>query len=53
MGCEAMRILERRFQDGEEMMGEKLIIQRNLVKTGLIKRGSEKHKEFQEEKQDE
>ena len=53
MGCEAMRILERRFQDGEEMMGEKLIIQRNLVKTSLIKRGSEKHKEFQEEKQDE
>lgn len=53
MGCEAMRILERRFQDGEEMMGEKLIVQRNLVKTSLIKRGSEKHKEFQEEKQDE
>lgn len=53
MGCEAMRILERRFQDGEEMAGEKLIIQRNLVKTSLIRRGSEKHKEFQEEKEDE
>lgn len=46
MGCEAMRILERRFRNGEEVSGEKVIIQRNLVKTWLIKRGSEKHKEI-------
>lgn len=46
MGCEAMRILERRFKSGAEGPGEKVIIQRNLVKTWLIRRGSEKHKEL-------
>lgn len=46
MGCEAMRILERRFRKAEGVEEEKLIIQRNLVKTWLIKRGSEKHKDL-------
>lgn len=53
MGCEAMRILEGRFHKDREMEGGKLIIQRNLVKTWLIKRGSEKHKKFQEENKNE
>lgn len=50
MGCEAMRILERRFEMAGKDQGEPLILQRNLVKTRLIKRGSEKYKKFQEEK---
>lgn len=50
MGCEAMRILEGRFQSGEKMAEERTIIHRNLVKTWLVRRGSEKHKDMQEEK---
>lgn len=50
MGCEAMRILERRFQTDGEARGESLVLQRNLVKTRLIKRGSEQYNKFQEEK---
>lgn len=47
MGCEAMRILERRFQMAGEAWGEPLVLQRNLVKTRLVKRGSEKYKQFE------
>lgn len=49
MGCEAMRILERRFQMAGEAQGESWVLQRNLVRTRLIKRGSEKYKELSQE----
>lgn len=46
MGCEAMRLLEQRFQNGREAGAEHVIIQRIMVKTWLIKRGSEKYEKF-------
>ncbi len=42
MGCEAMELLERRFESKQEATAEKMVIRRNSVKTWLVKRGSEK-----------
>lgn len=48
MGCEAMGLLERRFQDGRDVIQERIITKRHTVKTWLIKRGSEKYNKFKE-----
>lgn len=42
MGCEAMGLLESRFQSKGNSEEGQMVIHRNLVKTWLIKRGSEK-----------
>lgn len=42
MGCEAMGLLESRFQEKDHAADRHMVIHRNLVKTWLIKRGSEK-----------
>lgn len=43
MGCEAMGLLESRFQRrGDVPEGGKLVVRRNSVRTWLVRRGSEK-----------
>ena len=53
MGCEVMDILERRFQNKQDIAEEKLVTRRNTVKTWMIMRGSEKYNKFQEERKNE
>lgn len=50
MGQEVMELLERRFRNRQEGGKGKIVTRRNIVKTWLIKRGSEKFRKFQEDK---
>lgn len=51
MGCEAMELLESRFQGRDSgNAAHKAIIRRNYAKTWLIKRGSEKYIKSREKK---
>lgn len=49
MGLEVMELLERRFRNKQGEVKEKIVTRRNIVRTWLIKRGSEKYKKFQED----
>lgn len=42
MGYEAMKLLEKRFEDEEDQGSNRYIIRRHMVNTWLVKRGSEK-----------
>lgn len=46
MGCEAMGLLESRFLDRISTRERGIITRRNMIKTWLIKRGSEKFEQF-------
>lgn len=51
MGCEAMGLLENRFQGKKNPKDGQMVIHRNIVKTWMIKRGSEKKQSILEEQQ--
>jgi len=47
MGCDAMNLLKMRFPGSELSEGDRGIVRRHLVKTQIIKRGSEKYRPFE------